>query len=187
MNIFNISLKVLNILLTLLMLSGCGVKLSKFRSDDDILGIFRTNKSEITAIMKKCKSFNNLIESKDSTREVFLHCKIYPETLKNIQTQRVYQGYKDMINSKIFNGSTILFKMEEAEELIGVDMFVEEKGFVFSETPIKDKLIEKGSLDRLIGTELFKKTRKIREEWRFKQIEPNWYIYYRQYYGGLQD
>lgn len=55
----------------------------------------------------------------------------------------------------------------------------------FSETPIKDKLIEKGSLDRLIGTELFKK-QGLKEEWRFKQIEPNWYIYYRQYHAGFQ-
>ncbi len=61
-------------------------------------------------------------------------------------------------------------------------VFVEEKGYVFSEIPINKNLIEPGSLDRLAGTELFEK-RSIREEWRFKQIEPNWYLYYRQYFA----
>jgi hypothetical protein len=132
MNTFNIALKVSNILLTLLMLSGCGVvKLSGFRSDEEILGIFNKNKVEITAVMKKCKSFNNPVERKERTRENFDSCKIDPETLKRIQTQEVYKGYtRPMIDSEFFNGSPILFKMEEVE-LLGVDVFLEEKGYVF--------------------------------------------------------
>ncbi len=181
----NISFKAFNILLTLLMLSGCGAKLSGLRSDEEVLGIFNENKAEITTVMKKCKSFNNAVERKERTRENFDSCKIDPVTLKRIQTQEIYKGYsRPMIVSEFFNGSPILFKSEEVE-LLGADVFIEEKGFVFSEIPIKDKLIEKGSLDRLIGTQLTKRSG-VNEEWRFKQIEPNWYIYYRQYYAGFQ-
>ena len=87
-----------------------------------------------------------------------------------------------MSNSDFFRGSPILFKVDEVETP-GVAVFVEEKGYVFSETPIKNDLLEQVSLDRLANTELFEK-RSIREEWRFKQIEPNWYLYYRQYYAA---
>jgi hypothetical protein len=174
-------------LLSLLLLSGCGiVKLSGFSLDEEMIRSFKESKQDITTIMNECKSRKDtqLLERKDLTKESFDNCKIDPVTLKKINIKEVYRGYaKSMNTSYFFHGSPILFKIDEVES-IGINVFVEEKGYIFSETPIKDNLLERGSLDRLFGTELFKK-RGIEEEWRFKQIEPNWYLYYRQYYAGF--
>ncbi len=168
-------------------MDGCGiVKLSGLTSDDKIVESFQKNKSVINSIIKECKSLKEteLGSSKENTGESFNSCKIALKVLKEANVQGVEQGYaKSLSNSNFFQGSPILFKVDEVETL-GVDVFIEEKGYVFSETPIKNDLLEQVSLDRLANTELFEK-RSIREEWRFKQIEPTWYLYYRQYYAAF--
>ena len=59
--------------------------------------------------------------------------------------------------------------------------YVDEKGYVFSPDSIDRDVIQSASLDQFRDKKLIER-RSISEEWKFRQIEPNWYLYYRQYY-----
>jgi hypothetical protein len=79
-----------------------------------------------------------------------------------------------------FKGSRVLFITDQYTDDYA-NTLVEEKGYIFSAAPITQDLIKEGLLDQFTGKELFEK-RGSNEKWRYRQIEPNWYIYYRQYF-----
>jgi hypothetical protein len=93
---------------------------------------------------------------------------------KNLQNSNVQELVTE------FKGSRVLFIINYYID-DRADTFVEEKGYMFSDVPITSNLVKEGSLDQFVGKEMFIR-RGSKKVWKYKQIEPNWYIYYRQYF-----
>jgi hypothetical protein len=79
-----------------------------------------------------------------------------------------------------FDGKRVLFLTDDYKNDRS-DTFIEEKGLTYVDKPLPQEVIEDSSLDQFSGQPLFEK-RGVQEVWRYREIEPNWYIYYRQYY-----
>ncbi len=162
----------LNFLLVILFISACSPPRSKFYSDEQMKNNLTKYKTELVPLIGKCRSEKESQGFKRHIRESFRICKkVDQKKLQNLNIQELATEFK---------GSRVLFIMNHYID-DRVDTFVEEKGYMFSDVPIKNNLIKEGSLDQFVGKEMFVR-RGSKEVWKYKQIEPNWYIYYRQYF-----
>lgn len=170
-----------SLLSMILVMTACSPRRPSFQSDEQIKTNFQSHKAELLMLMQKCKSEKKSQGGKRYVRDAFSICKVNQAQLKKLSLEEIAVEFIwTKTFSKEFKGSRILFITNQYVD-DPADTFVEEKGYMFSATPITKDLIREGSLDQLLGKDLFE--RKGRKEiWKYKQIEPNWYIYYRQYF-----
>ncbi len=175
---FQMALKLLSIMF---FIAACSMPRPTFQSDEQIKTNFQSHKAELLMLMQKCKSEKKSQGGKRYVRDAFSICKVNQAQLKKLSLEEIAVEFIwTKTFSKEFKGSRILFITNQYVD-DPADTFVEEKGYMFSATPITKDLIREGSLDQLLGKDLFE--RKGRKEiWKYKQIEPNWYIYYRQHF-----
>ncbi len=167
--------------LVVLFITACSPPRQTFKSDEQIKDNFQTQKAELPPLIKQCKFEEKSQGLKRYTTESFSTCKVKSAQLRTLNIEEVSLEFIGLrTSSKEFKGSRILFVVNHYID-DRVDTFVEEKGYMFSDVPIKNNLIKEGPLDQFVGKELFLK-RGSNEIWKYKQIEPNWYIYYRQYF-----
>jgi hypothetical protein len=168
-------------LLVVLIVTACSPARQTFKSDEQIKDNFQNQKSKLAPLIKQCKSEEKSQGLKRHTRESFSTCKVKPTQLRTLNIEEVSLEFIGLrTSSKELKGSRILFITNQyVDDYVGT--FVEEKGYMFSAIPVTQNLIKEGSLDQFVGKELFLK-RGSNEVWKYKQIEPNWYIYYRQYF-----
>jgi hypothetical protein len=62
------------------------------------------------------------------------------------------------------------------------DTMVEEKGYIFSASSIETNVLTTGSLSQFEQKLDPRGLKDMSEIWRFKQIEPHWYLYYRHFF-----
>jgi hypothetical protein len=175
--VFQMALK---LLLIMILTTACSPPRPKFQSDEQIKISFQRHKIELIALRKKCELKREKQAMKKYIDDFFTVCNVNKIQLKNLNLEEVALEYKEVKTSlKKNNDSRILFVSNQYIDN-PVDTFVEEKGYMFSAVPIANNLIEKDSLDKFNGVRLLE--RKKSEIWKYKEIEPNWYIYYRQYF-----
>ncbi len=171
----------LYLLLVMVFMNACSPPRPTFKSDEQIKNNFQNQKMKLIPIIKQCKSEEKSQGIKRYISESFSICRINSIQLKTMNLEEIsleFAGVKTSL--KEFKGSRILFVTNQYVD-DHANTLVEEKGYMFSAIPITQDLIKEGSLDQFIGKELFVR-RGSNEVWRYKQIEPNWYIYYRQYF-----
>jgi hypothetical protein len=155
-----------------------------FQSDEQLVKNFEENKSDLFALMQKCQAEKSSQPFKDQIRESFSNCSVEKDVLTSLRLIEVaeeFEADEENLNSRNgVDGGRVLFITDYYKD-DRVNTFVEEKGYAYTETPIQQDLIKDGSLDQFSGQLLFEK-RGVQEVWKYKQIEPNWYIYYRQYF-----
>ncbi len=169
--------------LLLLLSTSCSPPQTSFKSDEKNLLNFKNNKSEIFSIMEKCYPEKNKSYNKPYAWSPFYLCKISLSQLQKsnileISEKRNIKTYSSP-SQYVKNNSFLIVTDQYIDNTIGT--YVDEKGYIFSPTPINHDLIKEGSLDQFRNKEL-KKQDSTGEKWKFKQIEPNWYLYYRQFY-----
>ncbi len=171
----------LKLLSIIFFITSCGRPRPVFQSDEQIKKIFQSHKAELLTLMQKCKSEKKSQGGKRYVRDAFGICKVNQAKLNSLSLEEIaveFIGFKTF--SEEFKGSRILFVTNQYVD-DPVNTFVEEKGYMFSTTPIIKDVVKEGSLDQLIGKDLFERKGR-KEVWKYKQIEPNWYIYYRQHF-----
>jgi hypothetical protein len=173
---------------------GCSSTKIPLRSDEEMVADFRRHKPESIALMKQCASSSQPIIERGSTIlavELFLHCKSKIEGkdshemanyMGSLNLQYVAQKFtKPERPSKQFKGTSYLFVVQQ-NIYYEHDTTVEEKGYIFSAIPIEKNVITKGSLTEFeLGLNTWGR-KDLSEIWKLKQIEPNWYLYYRHFF-----
>lgn len=184
MKMLNMSKKFPLVSILLMLLSSCIPDKLTFKSDDQMKLNFQQNKINLLKLSEKC---NNASESqKEDVIESFMICKIDPVNLKNIGVEQIAINVNAGIypSKPVIRKNAILFVTSNRTDLPR-DFFVEETGYLFSPVPpIEKDIVKDGSLDRFFGTKLIPKS-SMTEGWKFKNIEQNWYLYYRQYYRSF--
>ncbi len=168
--------RMVSLLSMILIMTACSPHRPIFQSDEQIATRFKKNKIELLTLMQKC----NPGQLKKNIQETFNICKIDQSQLESLDLEEIAKELSgERTTAKEFNGSRFLFVTDQYIDEYA-DTFVKEKGYIFSATPITKNLVKEGSLDEFNGTRLLE--RKKSEIWKYKQIEPSWYIYYRQYF-----
>jgi hypothetical protein len=183
--------------------SGCssrGIKYLLFhadrrplRSDERMVADFQRHKPESIALMKQCAS--EPVTNRSGTNyaiELFLHCNSkvkgkdaqeMANYLDSLNLQYVAQKFTEPEHpSRQFKGVPYLFMVQQTI-YDDDDTMVEEKGYIFSTIPIETNVLTTGSLSQFEqGLDISRGRKDLSEIWRFKQIEPNWYLYYRNFF-----
>ena len=153
---------------------------------------FQRHKPESIALMKQCASEPITDRgARNYAIELFLHCNSklkgkdaheMANYMGSLNLQYVAQKFTEPERpSKQFKGIPYLFMVQQSiyDEY---DTMVEEKGYIFSSIPIEKNVIAKGSLTQFEQGLDTKGRKDLSEIWKFKQIEPNWYLYYRHFF-----
>ncbi len=182
--------------LTIIFTTACNSSRVALQSDQQIIANFQRHKPESIALMKQCESESVTDRSSvNFTVELFFHCNSKIEG----KDSHELANYLDSLNleyiaqkftspeypSKQFKGTPYLFVVDQVI-YDDYDTIVEEKGYIFSDASLHGGLepneIVTGSLSQF-EQGLDTRGRKDRSEiWKFKQIEPNWYLYYRHFF-----
>jgi hypothetical protein len=168
----------------MILLVSCTSEKLRFKSDDQMKLNFQQNKISLLNLSEKCK--NGSESQKEDIIESFMICKIDRANLEHIGIEQIAINVNAGIypSKPVIRKNAILFVMNNQNDLPR-DFFVEETGYLFSTVPpIEKDIVKDGSLDKFFGTKLIPKL-SMTEGWRFKNIEPNWYLYYRQYYRSF--
>jgi hypothetical protein len=160
--------------------SSCSPAKPPFQSDKKITLSFQSHKSEIITTLKKCRLEKGQGGRKPDIQGSYNVCKNNPSQLKKINVlevaTEVVRGGSKKIPTELAKNNSFLFVTDyNIEKIWGT--YAEEKGYIFSAAPLKNNVITTGSLDQFRNTEIEDKS----EKWRYIPIEPNWYLYYRQY------
>ncbi len=162
------------------------------RSDEQMVADFQRHKPESIALMKQCES--EQITDKSGTNyavELFLHCNSkvkgkdaheMANYMSSLNLQYVAKKFTEPEHpSRQFKGVPYLFMVQQSiyDEY---DTIVEEKGYIFSASPIETNVLTTGSLSQFEQVLDIRGRKDMSEIWRFKQIEPNWYLYYRNFF-----
>jgi hypothetical protein len=165
-----------------LLLTACNNPINSFtfQSDQQLEANFQTHKTEFAALLKfvqNCKSPTEQKPDVELGETVFYICPVSGSQLKLKEV-----AYGDAFGSSSKDRKTlpIIFVTDQTKEEHG-EIFVEEKGYIFSPTPIQEGLVEQGSLDQFAGKQIVEK-RSIREIWKYKKINGGWHLYFRQYF-----
>jgi hypothetical protein len=152
-----------------------------FHSDEQLLLHFQSHKTGMIDLIQECKAQKTPQAPKVDTGHPFIACEFDQSRLQALSLREV-AGEIQRRNALPgeFEGSRMVLVTDYYKNDPG-NTFVEEKGFVYSPRPIQKDVIGSGSLDPLMGKDLFER-RGAQEAWRYKQIAPNWYLYYRQYF-----
>jgi hypothetical protein len=152
-----------------------------FQSDEQLKTNFQKRKADMFTLMKKCQVEQKSQALKRDIRQPFSTCEADETLLKSISVKEIAEEFRrTQPLPSDFKGGRVLFVTDYYKN-DPADTFVEEKGYMYSPTPLRQDVIENGTLDQFTGQLLFEK-RSRQEAWRYKQIAPNWYLYYRQYY-----
>jgi hypothetical protein len=171
----------LSLLLLVMSTSSCSPAKPPFQSDEKIKLAFQNHRSEIINILKKCRAEKGQGGIKPNIQGLSHNlCKASPTQLQKINvlevSTEVVRGDGKNIPTDLAKNNSFLFVTDQnTEKEWGT--YVEEKGYIFSAAPFKNDVITTGSLDQFRNTEIEDKS----EKWRYIPIEPNWYLYYRQY------
>jgi hypothetical protein len=152
-----------------------------FQSDEQLKTNFPKHKAELLTLIQRCKVEQKSQALKRDIRQAFSICKVDSNVLKLISAKEIAVEFRRTQPLPYdFNGGRVLFVTDYYKKELA-DTFVEEKGYMYSSNPIKQDVIENGTLEQSAGRDLFE-SRSRKEAWRYKQVAPNWYIYYRQYF-----
>ncbi len=178
--------------LTIISTTGCTSTKIPLRSDEEMVADFQRHKPESIALMKQCAS--EPVTDRGSTSyavELFLHCKNeikgkdaheMANYMSSLNLQYVAQKITEPERpSRQFKGTPYLFMVQQII-YDDYDTIVEEKGYIFSSIPIETNVIAQGSLTQFEQGLNTKGRKDLSEIWKFKQIEPNWYLYYRYFF-----
>ncbi len=169
-----------SLLLLVIPISSCGQTKPAFQSDEKMKLAFPDYKPELLSILKKCRLEKEIGGMKNHIQGSYNTCKNSPAQLKKVNVveiaTKVIRNYPKRPFTELTKNNSFLFVTDQNIEE-GWGTYVEEKGYIFSTAPIKNDVITKGSLDEFRNTKIEDKS----EKWRFIPIEPNWYLYYRQY------
>jgi hypothetical protein len=162
------------------------------RSDEQMVADFQRHKPESIALMKQCAS--EPVTNRGGTNyaiELFLHCNSKTKGkdahemanyMASLNLQNVSQKFTEPERpSKQFKGVPYLFMVQQII-YDDYDTMVEEKGYIFSAIPIETNVLTTGSLSQFERGLDIRGRKDMSEIWRFKQIEPNWYLYYRHFF-----
>lgn len=120
-----------------------------FQSDEELIENFEENKSELLSLIQKCEAESDSKGVKRNIRESFIDCDFDESLLAPLDVKEVNIEFKDSARQPIslndFGGERILFPTDYYIDDRG-DTFVEEKGYAYSLTPLRQDVIE-GSLD----------------------------------------
>ncbi len=182
--------------LTIIFTTACNSSRVALQSDRQIIANFQRHKSESIALMKQCESESVTNRSSvNFTVELFFHCNSKIEGkdshdlanyMRSLNLEYIAQKFTAPEHpSKQFKGTPYLFVVDQVI-YDDYDTIVEEKGYIFSDAPpqggLEPNSIATGSLSQF-EQGLDTRGRKDRSEiWKFKQIEPNWYLYYRHFF-----
>ena len=162
-------------------MSSCSPSKPAFKSDKKMKYFFQNRKLELISVLKKCQLEKEEGEMKFHIKGSYDVCKINPTQLKKINTLEVAtevirNNPKRRYIELAKNNSFIFVTDQYIDSRFGT--YVEEKGYIFSANPLKQDVITTGSLDEFRNIEIDRKS----EKWKYKLIEPNWYLYYRRYH-----
>jgi hypothetical protein len=168
-----------------LLLVGCRFSSRPvFQSDEQLIESFEQNKPELFSLMKRCHATQSSQVIKNHIVESFSRCDVDKTVLESLRLKEVAEEFesdrKPLNPESDFDGKRVLFLTDDYKNDRS-DTFIEEKGLTYVDKPLPQEVIEDSSLDQFSGQPLFEK-RGVQEVWRYREIEPNWYIYYRQYY-----
>jgi hypothetical protein len=170
--------KLLTLLSILGFLTSCSPPRPDFQSDEQMKLNFKTHKNDLLKILDLCsqqKGRGSILHS----YEKFSNCEIDPKQLKQVKIKEIDKRYSLDVSSE-FKGIPFLFITDRYLD-DSANTYFEEKGYIFSKEPLNTQhIIKDGSLAQFEGEKLIIKNTQS-EGWRFKEIEPGWYIYYRQY------
>lgn len=177
-NIFQVTSSLLFISI---FINACSPTKTNFQSDERLISDFKKNRAELLTIIKQCKEKDGTGSTKDYISDLFHVCKISPSKLKNIHIlESAKKSIRNYMPSEELKPNSFLFVTDRYIDNV-MSTYVDEKGYVFSPDSIDRDVIQSASLDQFRDKKLIER-RSISEEWKFRQIEPNWYLYYRQYY-----
>jgi hypothetical protein len=188
---------VLACLLIMISTNGCSRTINHsdripLRSDEQMVADFQRHKPESIALMKQCAS--EPVSGRGVTNytiELFLHCNSKVKG-KDAQEMANYMGTLNLqhVSQKVtepehpsrqFKGIPYLFMVQQVI-YDDYDTIVEEKGYIFSASPIETNVLPTGSLSQFEQKLDPRGLEDMSEIWRFKQIQPNWYLYYRHFF-----
>jgi hypothetical protein len=177
-----------------LLITACNVQLpltsaftdsSGFQSDQQLEANLQTHKVEFTELLKlvqNCDPHTTLLKDNTSSRSsgtVFAICPVDGSKLSPLHLKEVAQGTTPT-GASTSKPPAMLFTAEQIVDS-RANVFVVEKGYVFSSTPIQDDLVEQGGLDQFSGKQIVNEIN-LREVWKYKNIGDGWYLYFRQFY-----
>jgi hypothetical protein len=150
-----------------------------FHTDEQLLSNFQAHKAGMIALMQECKAQKTPQAPKVDTGHPFISCEFDKSRLQALSLSEVAEEIqrRNALPGQ-FEGSRMLLVTDYYKN-DPVDVFIEEKGYVYSPKPIRRDVIKSGSLDPFMGKDLFER-RGSQEMWKYRQIAPNWYLYYRQ-------
>jgi hypothetical protein len=143
-----------------------------FPSDEDMKLTLDRQKADFINAVKICKSDKHASVSLFRSDDLFDSCgdsknsTLVAKIAKRLEV-------KDIIIS--IDLVQVLFVSKRYEGGFFSAMY-EEKGYLFTENKITSDLITEGSINQFTGRNF---ERKYSDGWKYKQIEPNWYLYYR--------
>ncbi len=180
MKLYKVFQLILGLSLVTASLSGCRPTRPTFQSDEQLKANFQQQKAQMLTLMQKCKSEQQSQLLKRDTQQSFSECVVNDAQLKsmNVKEIAVESRIKQLLLPD-FQGNRVLFATDYYKDE-WADTFVEEKGYLYAPTSLQQDVIQTGSLDQFASQYSIEKRKN--ETWRYKQIEPNWYLYYRQYY-----
>ncbi len=145
----------------------------EFRTDKQLERNFHENKPAISRLVDLCKTLKEggVIKTEHLATVSLFTCPISGNYQNDI-------GVKE--SSQDLKGSYYIF-MTDLDKHGYADIFIQEKGYIYFVKPPQPTKVIRGSLDQFVNKDLFVR-KGIQEEWRYKKIEGNWYLYYRQYY-----
>jgi hypothetical protein len=179
--------------LTIICITSCAAETRiPLKSDEQMVADFQRHKPESIALMKQCAS--EPVSDRGSRNygvELFLHCNSKVKG-KDAQEMANYMGSLNLEYvaqkfteperpSRQFKGVPYLFMVQQVI-YDDYDTIVEEKGYIFSASPIETNVLTTGSLSQFEQKPDTRGRKDMSETWRFKQIEPNWYLYYRHFF-----
>jgi hypothetical protein len=178
--------------LTIIATTACTSTRIPLRSDEQMVADFQRHKPESIALMKQCAS--EPVSGRGSRNyaiELFLHCKNEMKG-KDVHERANYMGSLHLEYvaqkfteperpSKQFKGVPYLFMVQQVI-YDDYDTIVEEKGYIFSASPIETNVLTTGSLSQFQQKLDNRDLKDMSEIWKFKQIELNWYLYYRHFF-----
>jgi hypothetical protein len=182
----------LGLWLTIIAATACTSTRLPLRSDEQIVATFQRHKPESIALMKQCES--EPVSDRGAinyTIELFLHCKNEMQGkdshekanyMSSLNLEYVAQKFTEPERpSRQFKGVPYLFMVQQFI-YDDYDTIVVEKGYIFSASPIEINVIAKGYLSQFEQGFDTRGRKNMSEIWKFKQIEPNWYLYYRHFF-----
>ena len=171
-------------------LTSCSNQYS-FEPDANLISKFSKSKAEILNIVKACKeSTSEGRAGKEITGfNHFENCLVPPEIVTkygvkfvSIELKRDPKGdaeFRKLLKDDFepYQDRVLVTTNYVKEESFTVR--IREKGYLYSPIPLKSSNITTESLDSLATNEYNPNNQpRNKEVWRYRQIEPNWYIYF---------